>query len=396
LTTQGVGPVLDTTVGRVQQERFASNCWSQSFYTGDDYFLTTSHEEKGHIGADTPNFYRKLRTGSLLPINFFDQVERYAALDSSDRMWHNYTTCQGNPVLSHHNWDEGVGHLFDDGDFSVPWKDEYINGAKTAAVVQSAASNLASATMDSLTTLAELHKTAGLFRNAGKSLSNVLSNVSPLQWAQTWLEGRYGWRQVKFDFQNLNDAIKESQVNHVQVYRDSAHDSSSGSSLDLLHTKIRADTTFEIERRIDWNTSYRGIALSHIRPANFGFNPIVTAWELIPFSFVVDWFVSVGSTLGYWSGRVTHPNMITGVGHLVDVTMTVYYDDSTIISQTRPSTGWHNITEEAHITGTATFTKREPMAPPVIPVIRNRIDDLKVIDLLALIVQQLTRFKRLI
>lgn len=40
------------------------------------------------------------------------------------------------------------------------------------------------------------------------------------------------------------------------------------------------------------------------RLSGVGFNPLVTAWELIPYSFVIDWFVNVGS---YIQRRTSRP-----------------------------------------------------------------------------------------
>lgn len=52
-----------------------------------------------------------------------------------------------------------------------------------------------------------------------------------------------------------------------------------------VKVKLRACSYYHFENELDRVTS------------SLRFNPLVTAWELIPFSFVVDWFVGVGDWL---------------------------------------------------------------------------------------------------
>lgn len=60
--------------------------------------------------------------------------------------------------------------------------------------------------------------------------------------------------------------------------------------------------------RIEGGINIRGCIFQHFtstevsRLAGLGFNPFVTAWELIPYSFVVDWFVNAGDYIAAKTG----------------------------------------------------------------------------------------------
>jgi len=120
---------------------------------------------------------------------------------------------------------------------------------------------------------------------------------------QRWMEYRYGIMPLVYSYRDAMKTLKrgvdvttrKSRVirprdlgvtlpGPTNIYRWSVY---SGS------IQVRA-TVFQ---NFDWSTASR--------LAGLGINPLVTAWELIPYSFVADWFVNIGD---YIIRKTTSPN----------------------------------------------------------------------------------------
>lgn len=109
-----------------------------------------------------------------------------------------------------------------------------------------------------------------------------------------WLEWQYGWRplydDVKGMFDDLQNGIKFPPLIHA---------SSTVTSRREKHwtpTGYRPSTskTTEVFRTHIWaELSSRGLATAQ----NMSLSPLSIGWELVPWSFAVDWFVPVGQTL---------------------------------------------------------------------------------------------------
>jgi hypothetical protein len=125
-----------------------------------------------------------------------------------------------------------------------------------------------------------------------------------------WLEYRYGWLPfVSSTYELLKTlskkvdkatrfAVIEAKVGKKDTYFDSyGHGGNvkiNGRHVDyssrvLLKFRMRARTTLEL---------YDFTSL----------NPAGIAWELVPLSFVADWFVNVGQTMSLWEDHILFAN----------------------------------------------------------------------------------------
>lgn len=162
----------------------------------------------------------------------------------------------------------------------------------------------------------ELGKTTDMVANLARSVVSALRSfrkgdlsqlvravrqpATPLSrdLASKWLQLQYGWRPLMSDIYGLSEEIDRKMHDvGVFVYGSATHKMSqsftekefpnqsaqiSGSSVTKYKTKYRY--------KVDSATAAR---LKHIGLSN----PALTIWELIPYSFVVDWVIDVGGYL---------------------------------------------------------------------------------------------------
>lgn len=116
-----------------------------------------------------------------------------------------------------------------------------------------------------------------------------------------WLEWKYGWQSIMMDVQGLAKTIETTRsktVNLDGVIKTSVTRRSFTTGPYSIEqspscTGVREDTLMLQGRLI---TRYTMNNPNLLLPAKVGLtNPLSVAWELIPFSFVVDWFLPIGN-----------------------------------------------------------------------------------------------------
>lgn len=149
------------------------------------------------------------------------------------------------------------------------------------------------------------HSTAPRFRRGGK-----LSNTQSL--ANNWLELQYGWKPLLADIQYAvksigNLVIQDRSVGSARasatfeisdggVLRPNAGSSSPDAG--YWYKRTRTTTKFVVRFKV-------GDPLRAFMSQSGFTNPISLGWELLPFSFVVDWFLPIGSyleSIDSWGG----------------------------------------------------------------------------------------------
>lgn len=136
-------------------------------------------------------------------------------------------------------------------------------------------------------------------------------NLDPAKAAgSAWLEYKYGWMPFVSDVQDavatLQDIVdrpssREGRVTGSAGMRSIERTSSTNtcpmpSEWAMSTPRIDFTTAFESEWscRVTWRYKIRDQDV----PARLGLkNPLVVAWELVPLSFVADWFIPIGSYL---------------------------------------------------------------------------------------------------
>lgn len=182
-----------------------------------------------------------------------------------------------------------------------------------------------------LTFLGELRETLGMIRNPGRALRRGLDdyvetvnkrtrrakrNSLNRIVSETWLEHVFGWSPLISDIKSAGDALNRRLNRFASSYtRISGSGKQEGASFDV-NLLTNGDVWLEYVIRRLHRTSCRVRYVAEIRSVCE--NPIAadtrlfgvswgdvvpTAWELIPYSFLVDYFTNIGDVLNAWSVR---------------------------------------------------------------------------------------------
>ncbi len=121
--------------------------------------------------------------------------------------------------------------------------------------------------------------------------------------SNAWLQYSYGWKPLMNDAKNAAEALAELHLRNGEasvatvravsraVKRRTWQDFTIGSSPATTGTVTATDT---FSRKAIWRFKPNAADL----PGLFGLtNPLEVVWEIIPFSFVADWFLPIGSYL---------------------------------------------------------------------------------------------------
>lgn len=133
-----------------------------------------------------------------------------------------------------------------------------------------------------------------------------------------WLEMQYGWKPLLSDVYGAADALSKHPRDHWRVTAKATRSMNESYSMRREPIGVtgptsnfdafagRAEVFTSVFARID--AVPRNEALISLASAGVT-NPLLVAWELVPFSFVVDWFLPIGgwvesldAMLGYEQG----------------------------------------------------------------------------------------------
>ena len=116
---------------------------------------------------------------------------------------------------------------------------------------------------------------------------------------------------------------------------------------------------------------------------NLGNNPLLTAWELVPYSFVVDWFIPIGDFLSQFSA--SH-----GLQYVSGTSVT-YIKYSANRSYRHYRAAYPNDAQFENLIGQEYFSVRREVhssSPIGFPVFENGLGVKRALNALALITQR--------
>lgn len=143
----------------------------------------------------------------------------------------------------------------------------------------------------------------GEIRNAMNYLGITSKRRSPRgsNWTNNWLELQYGWKPLLSDIYGACDALsKRTRDDWSVTAKGTAH--STAQNYFAQRTSglgwYDVSSKYEIGTFVRIDAYLSGTGLTHSLSSVGVLNPLNVAWELVPYSFVVDWFLPIGSWLG--------------------------------------------------------------------------------------------------
>jgi hypothetical protein len=144
----------------------------------------------------------------------------------------------------------------------------------------------------------------------------------PRELSSLYLSYRFGWEQLFRDFESITDHLNAI---HSPLFRGTSGTSNSWSSNDRrwIGPYLNGES-YEVSEDTAVNVSCRGtmVALSGLRDARKSafFNPALAAWELIPYSWVIDYVFDIGNTIGAITSQAMVTKTTSAVGWNVSIT----------------------------------------------------------------------------
>lgn len=133
-------------------------------------------------------------------------------------------------------------------------------------------------------------------------------NISPKRLHKSWLEAKYGWMPLLMDVKNSAEFLAQQTLSRPSRFTvsQSVKDVVEGSITGIGNNRMNFDApglesaTYTSSRlktvRVKLWLEISNPQLSQLQQLGLT-NPALVAWELVPYSFVFDWFISVGSYL---------------------------------------------------------------------------------------------------
>jgi hypothetical protein len=121
---------------------------------------------------------------------------------------------------------------------------------------------------------------------------------------EQWLALQYGWKPALQDVYNSLETVHKAWNDNGELFTANAKASADGDRISIKRNRVqghgpsfllesgsrtvrgRASITYGVDSNLGSSLSQLGIT-----------NPLSLAWELLPYSFVADWFLPVGSFL---------------------------------------------------------------------------------------------------
>lgn len=386
--------VRSTTTGgfdtvNVRSYKQRTSCAAAFVQYQTDTSYTGTREVKTIEDVVTPGFHTLLKCGRFLPLNPVDIITTTETrVPGSGTVYETFTGGCWKKEYSGPKW------LSQPNGLALPAVDESIvNSVVTASVA-----GVREAIWDALTFIGEFEQTVDLFRTQHRRLNDFTDwlirktkNVARKRklrnrrdllrlFAELWLEYSFGWVPLMMDLENALEAFTR-KVNGMELLEGKSSQSVSLDDSEVLTTN-NASNTVTTTNILTGNRIYRGHAYGTAEGGRqrISFDPLTSTWELMPWSFVIDYFLDVGSWLQAYS-PFSGAKVLGSMCSIKDVyTMEQEVGITYFNTQTGSFSGVKTIVEVKHYT-------RFPAEPGALPSWNPRLTPKRIVNLVALVIQ---------
>lgn len=206
------------------------------------------------------------------------------------------------------SWGDHIGAAVNP--YIIPLEVDEADSAIIATVMNQAIAKAKMGDWDALTSLAEASKSVrGIgdrvnktfdfaTRYAQRARRRKTSGERIKQFNELWMEGRYQWRPVVGEIGDI--------MNHLSKGSRSMQEGRSSASSDLARTLSAPDVVsgpriWNRSSTIEGTRTYRGYALAVGEIASANMHMGQTMWEVVPYSWLIDKFINIGSAINAWA-----------------------------------------------------------------------------------------------
>lgn len=282
-----------------------------------------SSYEKEIIDVNTPNFHARMKRGEIInnPLSIITTVasETPRNITQSFGQYDDGSNCGYHYIQYGQRAASAKLGSATDPDSYLAQPDINVESLKSQAVMQAHA-NIEQSKAMILSTLGEAEETIRFIASTLARLVKIYKAIrrldvralkgelSPKELADRYMEYRYAIRPMIFDVSNMLEAIAsmKSDSPRRQTYRSRKVESDNNSigvtdwptTSNWIQYSYTASTHREVIASAGILTDIEIVSNLNI----WGLDSIVeSAWDLTPFSFIVDWFFNVGTTLAAWT-----------------------------------------------------------------------------------------------
>lgn len=355
-----------------------------------------AYKEKSIIDVVTTNYGELVRSGGFRPINpvsiFTFEKSNVPMVGRADN------TSISPPAASYF---VGGGDPFDWVGFTYATEYVYSNSDVDACVIKALA-KAKQPDLDILTFFGELPLTVELLQNALNRFYRLGVKVARkarkreiararkrrqdydyakalLEFNSLWLEARYGWRPLAYDVQSILKALSHKSEGLLSRRSHTMTIDISETNYDAKH--FASNSTWNLTQKREGKCKIRAVVYYLDDMPALGANPLVTAWELTRFSFVIDWFIDIGSWIQAISPRVGF------AGKGISVSVVRDYSDTYTTTVTGEAPWSYSMSTATSVRKYQRYDRwaYEDIVP--LPSVQVNLNKWKVVDLIALAIQ---------
>jgi hypothetical protein len=205
------------------------------------------------------------------------------------------------------------------------WRNDSLNSVQIKAL-----GKIADAKVNVAVALAEAHKTSDLIYSTARRIDKAYRalrkgdfrtvarelNITPKKVHNTWLEYKYGWMPLLMDVKGAAEFFAQQHVvrppRFTVVSTDKFRKEYTFKYVDVTYGDPTVKEPVQQKGFMDYSCKVKiwcELSYPHLSELQqLGLtNPALVAWELVPYSFVLDWFISVGD----WLTGITALNGVT-------------------------------------------------------------------------------------
>lgn len=226
------------------------------------------------------------------------------------------------------------------------------------------------------------------------NFKGLSAELTPRELSNRWMEGRYAIRPLVKDMCDVVKAISRDRNNVPlrQTYRSGASATAEKTVNGVVVYNFQPYYNHLGVTKISRNISARSGVLAAIEEISeatiWGLNqPFTALWELVPFSFVVDWFFNVGKTIASWTPRYGLRTLASWVT-VTDTVVRSCQSQGTVLGPwgIDPYDGyiWEHscVSSNASVNQTIVTKTRVPNpSRSILPTFQVRLDAAKLLDL---------------